>query len=288
MFKIISKKYLSPVLITIFLCAIYFVLYKVYSPRINAFGCFDDCFNIVGGLFVLEGKKIFTDFFFNHQPGMAILSALIQYIFNPESIPELILRHRQFTMMLSFIMSLFITFRFGKIFLLSIIAFEFTKFYVFGDRFLAEGLVVYFLVYIFGVVWNGILSNKKQELDLLLIPFFTWIVLFLREPFIPIALALFGTYIFTLRKSKNHLIQALILFSSLCVVSFIFIRLPDYFFNVFTLNRMQFQDEFTLKSSLINFQRSLFYPFYIIFSKEDWTLFRTYLAINCGIFILQP
>src|SRR5689334_18076619 len=30
-----------------FLIALYMFLYKVYIPRVNAFGCFDDCFNFM-------------------------------------------------------------------------------------------------------------------------------------------------------------------------------------------------------------------------------------------------
>lgn len=41
----------------------YFLLYKLYIVKMNAFGCFDDCFNYTAGYFIGKGKLIYTDFF---------------------------------------------------------------------------------------------------------------------------------------------------------------------------------------------------------------------------------
>jgi hypothetical protein len=151
-YKLIVKNKLKLVLTFLLVTILFGILYKLYIPRINAFGCFDDCFNIVGGYFMLDGKVLYKDIFFNHQPGMAILSALTQLFFHPSSIPELILRHRQVILFISFLATLLITLRFGLFFIFFSIIYELTKFYVFGDRFLAEGIVGYFLIYQLGVV----------------------------------------------------------------------------------------------------------------------------------------
>ena len=87
------------------LIPIYAILYKIYIPRVNAFGCFDDCNNFMGGYFLLQGKHMFSEFFFNHQPFAAHISASIQWLANPENVFELILRHRQFVLLLSLIMN---------------------------------------------------------------------------------------------------------------------------------------------------------------------------------------
>ena len=62
----------------------------MYIPRVSAFGCFDDCFNYVGGYFIANGKVIYKDFFFNHQPIPALISYVIQAVTNPINIFELI------------------------------------------------------------------------------------------------------------------------------------------------------------------------------------------------------
>lgn len=282
---ILKKKHVSTLVLFLFLIAFYFVLYKMYIPRVNAFGCFDDCFNFMGGFFILEGKKIFTDFFYNHQPGMAYLSALTQYVFNPQNIPELILRHRQVMMLLSFAMGTFIFWRFGKIFLVSIVIYELTKFYVFGDRFLAEGLVVYLLIYQMGVVWQTLFYKKTNKIDLFVMPLFSWAIIFLREPFVPATLALFALYLFALRKNKLRVLKVFGLFAFTSLFSFFHINIFDYIYNVFTLNRVQFGHELSEQGQFYNFLTSLFYPFYLILSPEDWTPFRAFLAINSGLFI---
>src|SRR5579871_1635124 len=123
------------------------VLYKIYIPRINAFGCFDDCNNFMGGYFLLHGKRLFSEIFFNHAPGMAYISYLIQSLFHPRNLYELILRHRQFVILFGFFGNLFLLLRFGWKASGFIILYELSKFYLFGDRFLAEAIIVYPIVY---------------------------------------------------------------------------------------------------------------------------------------------
>ena len=83
------------------LIPIYAILYKIYIPRVNAFGCFDDCNNFMGGYFLLQGKAMFSEFFFNHQPFAGFISYFIQAVTHPQNVFELILRHRQFVLVFS-------------------------------------------------------------------------------------------------------------------------------------------------------------------------------------------
>src|SRR4030067_2879999 len=98
---------------TIFLLAFYAFLYKIYMPRVNAFGCFDDCNNFVAGYFLLKGKALFSQIFFNHNPLMAYLSMFVQLFTNPQNIYELILRHRQFLLLFGLFFNLLLIGRFG-------------------------------------------------------------------------------------------------------------------------------------------------------------------------------
>ena len=62
--------------------------------RLGAFGCFDDCFNFGAGYFLLQGKHLYSQIFFNHQPFMAYISAVIQYVSHPQTLFELVKYHR--------------------------------------------------------------------------------------------------------------------------------------------------------------------------------------------------
>ena len=130
----------------ILLLPLYVILYKIYIPRVNAFGCFDDCFNYLGGYFIANGKHIYSDFFFNHQPIPAFLSYFVQTLTNPINIFDLVLRHRQFLMLFGLLFNVLLIIRFRLPAFLFVIIFELSKFYVFGDRFLAEGIIVYPIV----------------------------------------------------------------------------------------------------------------------------------------------
>jgi len=52
----------------------YLLLYKIYIPHTNSFGCFDDCMNISAGYFLQYGRTLYSEIFFNHQPNLAYLS----------------------------------------------------------------------------------------------------------------------------------------------------------------------------------------------------------------------
>jgi len=178
---IIKRFYFTP-----FLIVFYFFLYKLYIPRISAFGCFDDCFNFLGGYFLLHGKSLYSQIFFNHAPFMAFISAFIQYFFHPINLYDLILRHRQFILAFGFFMNFILFLRFGLPFIGFTLFYEITKFYIFGDRFLGEGVVVYPIIYLAGVILEKYNNKNLIAIDYLLITIFSWFIIFTRETFVPL------------------------------------------------------------------------------------------------------
>lgn len=272
------KKRLALILTIFFLFIFFAFIYKLYIPRINAFGCFDDCFNFLGGYFILGGKTIYTNFFFNHQPGMAFLSAFIQGATHPTSIAELVLRHRQFIILFSFLASIFFVVRFSPYFVFYTVIYELSKFYVFGDRFLAEGLVGYLLVYLLAVNLET-LAKKSIRFDLYVVPIFAWAVIFLREPYVLASLLLFTFYIYLLFKEQRKKVYIpLSIFGTLAVLTLLSFNLPDYYFNVIVANGQIVGSELSPESLVRKILVSLLYPLYLIFSPETWTLYRTLLA----------
>lgn len=267
-------------IIPFFILVFFFIfLFKIYYQKIGAFGCFDDCFNFTAGYFMLQGKKLYSEIFFNHQPLMAVLSFLIQLFSHPETLYKFILYHRIFIFSFSFLMNLLLVFRFGwKRGLLFVLFYEPTKYYLFGDHFLAEAMIVYPLVYLVNLLWEKLEEKDLSVGDYLISAIFTWFIIFMREPFVPVALLL---YLIILWNKKDLQLKyfSVILFFSLSISTFLFFPFKDYLFNVFRANV-----SFVLPNQAISkgiFDMGIFkifaYPFYIFFG-DKWNYFRNVLV----------
>jgi len=90
----ILKKHSSSLFFLFILGFLYIFLYQIFLPRINAFGCFDDCFNFLAGYFLSLKKVLYSQIFFNHAPIPAFLSYAIQETTKPINIYDLVLKHR--------------------------------------------------------------------------------------------------------------------------------------------------------------------------------------------------
>lgn len=267
----------------VFIIGLFTVLYKIYIPRVNAFGCFDDCFNYLGGYFLTQGKTIYSDFFYNHQPGMAYISALIQIISNPQSIPELVLIHRQFILVFSLISTLALYLRFRYSILVAAVIYEPFKFYVFGDRFLAESILGYLLIYIVGVILESY-NHRVLKIDHILAPFFSSLVILLREPFVPVTLLLFAFYFVKACANLRQRVISLLIFLTPLLIHLTYDPYW-YFLNLVTINKLVINlgtDASPLVSVLISF----FYPQYQLFANEPFHYFRIVLATCSVIFMI--
>ncbi|MEX2012930.1 MAG: hypothetical protein WD967_00830 [Candidatus Levyibacteriota bacterium] len=249
-------------LLTIFILVLaYFILYRIYMARVSAFGCFDDCFNIAAGYFINEGKTLYSDIFFNHQMLMPHISAYIQHL-NPINVYELVLRHRQFVLLFGFLFNLLLFLRFGSPMIPFVITYEFTKFYLFGDRFLAEGLVVYPLVYLSSLAFHKVLKKRIFPIDYFLASVFAWFVIFMREPFVLLAvfLLLFVYY----GKFQKLKVLSFAIFIVLSSTTLLLAPLNEYFQNVVVMNSIIFKGDLQLLSLL----KSFLYPFQVVLSNE--------------------
>src|SRR3989344_1885928 len=135
------KSYLFTLLFVYIL--IFFLTHFVLYRKIGAFGCFDDCPNIMAGWFLLKGRVLYEQIFYNHQPLIVYFSELIQWITSPKSLYQLVLFHRLFLYLFSFCFGILLVIRFRLKGFLFLLLYETTKYYFFGDRFLAEAFIVY-------------------------------------------------------------------------------------------------------------------------------------------------
>lgn len=273
-------------ILILLLIPLYIFLYKIYIPRVNAFGCFDDCFNYIGGYFLVNGKSMYADFFYNHQPMLAYISSFIQAFTNPQNIFELILRHRQFVFLFGLIFNSFLIARFGFPAFLFALIFETSKYFIFGDRFLAEGIIVYPVVYLAGLVISKLQGKKIHSYELIIASCLAWFVIFSREPYVPVALF---SYIFLLygkpfSESKKASILVLV---ALSILTIFYHNPKEYFFNVFTTNYNTVFAAESVSNELFGpkILQIFLYPFYLFFSG-GWNVFRQLLVGINLLFLL--
>lgn len=186
--------------------AVLFVYSQYISlARVGAFGCFDDCFNFGAGYFLLQGKILYKDIFFNHQPLMAYISAVIQAISRPQTLYQLVFYHRLFVVGLSFVSFLYFVFRYRWVGLGTLVLWESTKYYLFGNRFLAEGLIVYPLLFLFFLLVLQITKKRVFLWEYAVSGIAFWFIVWSREPYIPLACVLYACFLGTAPSAKARL-----------------------------------------------------------------------------------
>jgi len=254
--------------------------------RIGAFGCFDDCFNFGAGYFLLQGKQLYSQIFFNHQPFMAYISAAVQYIAHPQTLFELVKFHRLFVMTVGAVFGVGMIMRFGLIAFIPLLMYESTKFYIFGDRFLAEGIIVYPMMYLTALIWKKSIGEQVYKWEYIAAIFLSWFIFWMREPFIPwsfAAIILLWAYSWKEKKIKKYLCGIGMVFLILHVVTLLLFPFQDLFFNVITVN-MQYQ----IGQQAWNIQtiaQIVFYPLFVL-GAGTGRLFQTGLFIFSILFYI--
>ncbi len=242
----------------------------VSYQRIGAFGCFDQCFNFVAAYFMLKGKTLYSQIFFNHQPIMAYLSYLIQLATKPATIYQLILYHRVFILAFSLFLDFLFIFRFRFAGILFVLFYETTKFYLMGNLFLPEAISAYLVAYLFGLWWKKSQGNKIFTTDYLIGAIFTWLIVFLNLSQIPLVLIIFFLFLIPQNQKQKKLnLIACFLFLTLLIITFIQIPLKDYFFDIFTVNLQLVRSETQhLGINNLKILKIFFYPLLILFTSQ--------------------
>jgi hypothetical protein len=273
-------------LLIVLLIPLWVFLRSVYRDRIGAFGCFDDCNTMLRGYFLLQGKHLYSQIFCNYMPAMPYISAVIQHVTNPDSIYMLIYQHRMFMIYFSIIADVFLVLRFGFSGFGFALLYESTKGFIFGDRFLAESMIVYVVVYLWGIVWETLQKKRISPLEIWLSVNLTWFAVFSREPYVPLALFLFGVIMWSVRKTIWAWWSTALLFL-MSLATLLYFGIHDFIFNVFTANIPNIQDETTLPAVQAGGVWSvILYPFQIFF-EGPWNLFhQTEVGLVMLLFIL--
>lgn len=255
--------------------------------RIGSFAFFDEYSTYVTGFFMLKGRTLFDQVFLNHQPLLSYFSYVMQMVLKPESFYVLATQHRISVLVFSIICSLLLVFRFRYIGIAFTIFFELTKFYLFGSLFLAESVIVYPIAYMTGLIVLG--NDKKFEVrstDVIISSVLAWFVIFMREPYAPLAIFQFIVILYLYKNKKIRSI-AISLFGVLSTITLATLPLKEYYYQLVTINANSVGGA-ELESNNIfgtGVLKVFFYPIYIFISGEA-NFFRLILIILSVIFIV--
>ena len=273
-------------MLTSFLLLVFFVYSNsILLKRIGAFGCFDDCHTITTAYFMTRGRTIYSEIFSNHQVLMPVISYLVQSVISLDnSLYGLILVHRLVMMGISFLLASLLVIRFRWAGIAFLLLYEPIKFYLFGDRFLAEAIIPYLAAYLIGLNWAKYTNQKMYFKDFMSAAFFTWTIIFLREPYSLFALFTFLTLVLS-RNIRKLAWKPIILFIALTVVTLIVLPFKDFIDNVFISNiriiaAREVESKNLLGTGIVDV---LFYPFVILFSKPT-TILGSFQIIMSLIF----
>lgn len=237
----------------------------------------------------MHGNPLFSHVFSGHQPFGSYLSALVQFVTAPENIYELVLRHRQFVIVFGLALNIFLILRFGPKILIFTVIFEFSKFYIFGDRFLGEAMIVYPAIYLTGLCLFRIWKERVYKIDYIIAAILCWFIVFLRITYVPMVLflLLFIFWEWPIKKIPRIKIISIASFTLLSLITVLFHDVPEYFFNVVVFN---YQVNLPAEAKLEMFGPKIlhwfFYPIYIFFYGPV-NIFKTLLiGINISFLIL--
>lgn len=261
---------------------------RIYRTRLTAFGCFDDCFNIMAGYFMLHGKRLYSEIFFNHQPIPAYLSTAIQQLTDPQSIYLLIYQHRMVVIWWSIGLGSVLVLRFGLVGVLFVVIYESTKGYVFGDRFLAESFIVYPIVYMAATVFQTEQNKYLRTADVLFAAAGAWFTVFSRLPYAPLGLFLYAYILWKYRRGRLWKLS-LVLFIAVSLMTVMVHRPDEYFFNVITVTASTVGKEELASTGYfgVGLLRIVASPLYHIWPGGAFTHFRYLTASLSVIFIIM-
>jgi len=264
----LKKLLKSPLLLPLTAAITIIIAFVFYYSRLTEFHFVDEINNIAVGYFMVKGKALYSGVFFNHQMLMADISYFLQLLLHPNTLYKLIFYHRLFVFIFSLIMDILLIWRFRWKAVGFVLFFETFKYYLFGDLFLAEALIVQPLVYLLGVALEAIDKKTIKFSDLILGSVFAWFVIFMREPFVPVALLLF-VFLFFFKSTRRNKLLSLILFFILSFATLFSVNLRDYFFQVITINSNTIAAFDAKQNQLIGFGglNAFLYPFTLFLNK---------------------
>jgi hypothetical protein len=273
--------------IGLFLLSYYIFILQLFYKQLPDLSFVDAFNNYIGGYFMLKGKTLYSQIFFNHQMLMAYISYLIQKVTNPTSLTRLVSYHRLFVLLYSTTADLLLIWRFRYIGFGFVLLYELSDFYLFGNFFLGEAILVYPLIYLFGLAWEKVYKLRYSKKELVLSAIVVWFIIFLRETMIPVALFLYTIFLWSKKPTKYHIISVLI-FIVLTSIILLTVPLKDYYFQLVKTNFINNIPNEAARNNLlgVGILSVFFYPITLLIGPGTWNFFRIDLAGLDSIFLV--
>jgi len=214
-------------LVFLFLLLLFVYLFKGYENKIFSFNFVDEEDNMAIGKYLANGEKLFSDIYTNHQPMTYIMSAAVQKLTQPNSIPMLVKRHREFVFAWSLIWAIFLIYRFGPFMLFSIVPYELSKHYFIGNLFLAESFAVYPCIYLVALLYKE--RKKLSKKEYLFIGMNSFFLLFSLLPVIPFVCVIILLLVVKKHPVRTHVFSLFLGFLAIFVVVAYFSSMANYF-----------------------------------------------------------
>lgn len=204
----------------------------LYQKQALSLHFVDEEDNIVLGNYLLQGEKLYSDLFSQHQPLAYISSAGVTKITKPNTLFLLIKRHREAVIAWSILWAIILIIRFRMVMTVTLLIYEPIKIFLLGNLFLSESLVVYPFIYLLGWIFLG--KQKIYKWEIFFLGVCISLSFLLLSPLWPVL-----AFIVFLITRKLEKLKRLWLIRGVIPVLFLtiyFISIPDYFFNAFYIN----------------------------------------------------
>lgn len=261
----------------------------LYLKKTASFRFLDEENNIVPGYLMTQGFALYRDIFMNHNPLPLVISQILQSIFASSTLFDLVKLHRVFMILFGLVANLLLLIRFRSKALLFVGIYEYLRFYISGQMFLAEGMIAYMFAYYILLLIETYesKSHKISMLDTIALSVSFVFIVLSREPYVPAACVL---YLLTLPKTQNNKIAFIsIISSALAILVFMFqFDLGEFYKQVVLLNQsyalLGSKDQGGLQ--IFSGLRNL-YEYIWDASKLDKPLYIILGTINIALFILS-
>lgn len=211
----------------------------LYLKKTASFRFFDEENNIVAGYFMTQGRALYKDIFMNHNPLPLVISQILQSIFRSDTLFELVKLHRVYMIVFGLAANTLLLIRFRTKALLFVGVYEFLRFYISGQMFLAEGMIAYMFAYYVFLLSEKYYQDKDSHVSTaeLIISSVLFVFISLsREPYVPLVAILYALVLIKC-KAKIHVIFAILL-SGLSIFLFMLqYDLGEFYKQVFILNK---------------------------------------------------
>lgn len=281
------RAYGFPLLLLALVFGMMLVSSYVYLRETSAFRFFDEENNIVAGYFLTTGKHLYSDIFMNHNPLPIFISAGIQETLRITTLFELVKYHRMFMIGFALCANSILLIRFRHKAFLFIFVYEFLKFYLSGQMFLAEGMIAYPLAYmVLLLTTTGLVHKKISNLDLTISSCCFIFIALSREPYVPVTLVIFGLILFFTHSRKMALYAGII---SLVLIGMFMLQfdLSEYYKQVVLLNRALAKGDLKDQGNLQMYSGLLqLFQYVIVGMKLDKPVYIVLSAVSAAFLYL--